>query len=91
MTGGFGWAAMRKTGPNDTSCVVWAKGMCFFFLFHILLNLTNFFALLRCYSSLKTTGWVRLGCDEKNGPKRLFKVSVFFFFLLNLITFFWVT
>jgi hypothetical protein len=25
--GGLSWAAMRKTGPNDAFCVVWAIGM----------------------------------------------------------------
>ena len=59
-----------KTGPNDARRIVWAKGMSFISLFRVLFNLTNFFHLLRFYSYLKKTGWIWLGSDEKNGPKR---------------------
>ena len=49
----------EKNGP---------KGRCFF-LFHLLLILI-FFCLSRFYSHYKTTGRIRLGHDEENGPKR---------------------
>ena len=41
--GRLGWPATTITGPNDVSCIVWTKGMCFFILFRVLLILTNGF------------------------------------------------
>ena len=38
---GLGWAAMRKMGPNDTKCVVWAIGM--FPFYSSCLLCTNYF------------------------------------------------
>ena len=70
--------AMRKTGPNDASCIVWATGMSFFYFLCVLLI---FSVLFRFYLHFKTTGWVGLGGDEKNGPK----VCVFFLFRVFLI------
>ena len=61
---------MGKTGPNDARHVVWAIGKYFFFLFHVLLNLTNVFCLLKFYMHYKGTERVGIGSDEKNGPKR---------------------
>ena len=67
---GLGWAAMGKTGPNNARHVVWAKGELFFFLFHVLLNLTNVFCLLSFYLHYKGMERVGMGGDGKNGPKR---------------------
>ena len=59
---------MRKTGPNDARHVVWAIGKYFFFLLHVLLNLTNVFCLLRFYLHYKGMERVGMGGDGKNGP-----------------------
>ena len=60
---------MRKTGPNDASCIVWAKGRCFFHLFRFLLILTIFFSLFRFCSRYKRMGegWVGQQ-QQKAGP-----------------------
>ena len=55
----------------------------FFYLFRVLLILTNVF---RSYSRFITTGRIGLAGDEKNGPKRrqtrrLGPMCVFFFLL----------
>ena len=71
-----------------------AQGSCFFSFFCILLNLTNFFCLLRFYLCLKTTKRIRFGCDEKKWAQmtRLvsfgLRVCFFFFFFHVLLIFF---
>jgi hypothetical protein len=64
------WAATANMGPNDVSDVVWAISTYFFFFFHVFLIITNGFILFRFYQCYKRTGGVRLGGDNKNGPKR---------------------
>ena len=83
---------MRKTGPNDAFCVVWAIGMWFFFV-HVLLV---FFVFFRFYLCSKMTGRVGLGGDEKNRPKRCkmrclgHRFVIFFFpFVFNLFFLFY--
>ena len=66
---GLGWAAMGKTGPNDARHVIWAKGEHFFFLFHVLLNLTNVFCLLSFYLHYKGMERVGVGGDGKKGAQ----------------------
>ena len=51
---------MTKKSPNDVSCVVWALGMSFFFVFYILTNLDS--------TCLESTKWDRVDGGDKNGP-----------------------
>jgi hypothetical protein len=62
---------MMKMGPNDARRVVWAIGTCLIFFFHVSLILTSGFCSIFVLLVFLKDGEVRLGGDDKNGPKRL--------------------
>ena len=78
---------MRKTGPNDVSDASFEPKVCVFYLFHVLLILSNFFGSSRFYSHCKATGRIRLSCDEENRPKGMYYLFFFAFFLTIFIFF----
>ena len=59
-----GVAAM-KTGPNNTSAVIWAIGELFFHLFFFFWMLTNVYCIFIIVNYI----YDRKGGDDKNGPK----------------------
>ena len=77
----FGWAAMTKTGPNDTSqaCVVWALSMYFFFLYRVFFILTN---VVYYISALFIFEWAAITKTDSNDARlALFGPYACFFFI----------
>ena len=88
---GLGWPAIRKTGPNDAFCVVWAIGKSFFFFLCFLFILTIFFFAylgpIRVINGRRGLGWPAI---RKTGPNDAFCVvwamgKSFFLFSLFFI------
>jgi hypothetical protein len=71
VRGRCGWAATMKTGPNDMSSVIWALDTSFnlrvFYMLTYIFTILGFIYFLKERGGL---GWVTVGDDDENGPKR---------------------
>ena len=91
----MGWPAMRKTGPNDASCVVWAIGKSFFLFSLFFIHSNRFFfvylGLIRVINRWRGLGWPAMRKTGPNDAKRVvWAIGKSFFFSLRFFFIFFI-
>ena len=71
MLGGRRKAGTTEKGPNYTSSVVWALGVCFFLIRAFFILISVLFYVYRFYSTKYATERKMGHADDENRPKRL--------------------